>query len=84
MLGFFCSFFKILSKFSDFAYSDGCIGRITSKSIRLQTLFIEKRFEVNKNRFFPVKIWEIQVIVVMIMLTRSSYRIFNPMRYTGE
>ena len=30
-----------------------------------------------------VEKWEIQVIVSMIMLTRSSERIFNPMRYTG-
>ena len=27
--------------------------------------------------------WEIQVIITMIMLTRSSERIFSPSRYTG-
>ena len=36
-----------------------------------------------KNRFFLVKKLEIQVIVFMIMHTRSSERIFNPMHYTG-
>jgi len=30
-----------------------------------------------------VKNWEIQVVVFMIMLTRSSERISNPMRCTG-
>ena len=35
------------------------------------------------NRYFLVTIWEIQVILFMIMLTRSSKRIFNPMRSTG-
>ena len=30
-----------------------------------------------------VKKWESQVIITMIMLTRSSERIFNPSRYTG-
>ena len=32
---------------------------------------------------FQVEILEIQVIVYMIMLTRSLERIFNPMRWTG-
>ena len=36
-----------------------------------------------KNRFFQLKKWEIQVIIFIIMLTRSSKRIFNPMHYTG-
>ena len=30
-----------------------------------------------------MKKWEIQVIAFMIMLTRVSERIFNPMRYAG-
>ena len=29
-----------------------------------------------------VKKWEIQVIIFLILLTRSTERIFNPMRYT--
>ena len=33
---------------------------------------------------FLVKKWEIQVIMSMIMLTRSSERIFNPNHYTGS
>ena len=36
-----------------------------------------------KKNFFQVKKWEIQVVIFMIRLTRSSKRIFNPMRYTG-
>ena len=35
------------------------------------------------NKKILVKIWEIQVIVFIIMLTRSSKRIFNLLRYTG-
>ena len=42
-----------------------------------QFLF-NKIFKVNKNIFFLVKKIEIQVIVFMIMFTRSSERIFNP------
>ena len=30
-----------------------------------------------------MKKWEFQIIVFMITLTRSSERIYNPMRYTG-
>ena len=45
-----------------------------------QFLF-NKRFEVNKKKLSSEK-WEIQVIVFMIMLTGSSERIFNSMRYT--
>ena len=43
----------------------------------------KKRFEVIKNKFIQVKKLEIQVIVFIIMLTRSSERILNPMRYAG-
>jgi len=47
-----------------------------------QFLF-EKSFEIDKNQIFLSKKLEIQVIAFIIMLTRSSQRIFNPMRYTG-
>ena len=44
--------------------------------------FIQKKiFKLIKNRFFLVKKGEFQVITIMIMLTRSSEGIFNPMRY---
>ena len=43
----FFSFFKLLLKFSDFVNSDDCIGKITSKSIRL-FFFIKKKIEVNR------------------------------------
>ena len=52
-LGFsFCSFFEILQKYSDFVNSNHYIGKITSKSIRLQPVFIPKKFEVNKKQIF--------------------------------
>ena len=38
---------------------------------------------LTKNRFFLVKIGDNQVIISIIMLTRSSERIFNLMRNTG-
>ena len=42
----FCFFFfELLQKFSDFVNFNYCIGKITSKSIRLQPVFIQKRFE---------------------------------------
>ena len=39
---------------------------------------------IEKKGLFLVEKWEIQVIISMIMLTRSSESIFNPMRYTGS
>ena len=39
---FFFAFFKLLPKFSDFINSVDCIGKITSKSIRLYTVFNKK------------------------------------------
>ena len=35
-------FFKLLPNFTDFENSDDSIGKITSKSIRLQPVFIQK------------------------------------------
>ena len=77
---FFTVFSGILPKYSDFVISDDCIGKITSKYI--QFLF-SKRFKINTKQICSSAKWEIQVIVFMIMLTRFSQRIFNPMRYTG-
>ena len=49
-------FFKMLPKFSDFVNSGYCIGKITSKSIRLQPVFIKKlRFEDDEKQIFIVK-----------------------------
>ena len=45
-------FFKILPKFSYFVNSDYCIGKITSKCIRLQLVFIQKIFLVNRKQIF--------------------------------
>ena len=43
----------MLPKFSDFLNSGYCIGKITSKSIRLQPVFIKKlRFEDDEKQIF--------------------------------
>ena len=76
-------FSKYFQSFSNFVNCDDCSGKITSKSVRLIPVFIKNDLKFIKNRFFLVKKLEIQVIVFMTMLTRSSERIFNPMRYTG-
>ena len=44
---------------------------------------LKKNVKLIKNRYFLVKNGEIQVIISVNMLTRSSDRIYNPMRYTG-
>ena len=50
---FYCAvFFDILPKFSDFVNFDYCIGKITSESIRLQPVFVQKRLKVSKKLFF--------------------------------
>ena len=49
----------------------------------IQFLF-KKRYGFNINKLFLMKKSEIQVIISMIWLTRSSERIFNPSRYTGN
>ena len=41
-------FFKLLPKFSDLINSGDCIGKITSKSIRLYPVFIEKKINLIK------------------------------------
>ena len=47
-------------------------------------ILFKKIFEVNKKIKILVKKGQIQVILLMIMLTRSLKTIFNPMRYTGN
>ena len=47
------------------------------------TFYSKKYLMLIKNIYFLVKKWEIQVIVFMIMRTRSSGRIFIPMHYAG-
>ena len=44
---------------------------------------LKRKFEVNKNQIFSGEKMKNLGIVFMIMLTRSSERIFNPMRYAG-
>ena len=77
-------FFEILPKLSVFVNTDDCIGKFTTKSIRLQLVFLsKKKFEVNKKSYFSSEKWEFQVIVLITVLTHSSAMIFKPMRYTG-
>ena len=39
-----------MEKFSNFINSDGCIGKVASKSIRLYPAFIKKISEFNKKK----------------------------------
>ena len=50
------------------------MGKFTSKYIRLLPVFIQKRFEVNEKPIYSSKKLEIQLVVFMIMHTRSSGR----------
>ena len=47
-----CFHFQNTSNVQWFVNSDYCIGQISSKSIRLQPVFIQKRFEVNEKHTF--------------------------------
>ena len=49
----------------------------------ISTFYSKKYFNLIKKKLFLVKKLEIPVIIFMIMLIRSSERIFNPSRYTG-
>jgi len=69
-------------EFSGFLNSADCIGKIPSKYFVLQSVIIQKKIWIKKNKKSS-EIWEVQVIVFMIMFTRSSERIFNLTRYTG-
>ena len=84
---FFLQFlFKLLPKFSDFINSDDCIVKITSKSIRIYPVFIQKRLNLfKKGIIFSEKIKNSSnyIHIYMIMLTRCLERIFNPSHYTG-
>ena len=67
----------MLPKFSDFVNSDDCIGKKHLKVYQITTSLFKKIFEVINKPIFSRKKAD------MIMLTRSSERIFNPKRYTG-
>ena len=45
-------FLEILTKLWEFVNFHDCIGKIKSKSIRLQSVFILKKFEVDKKQIF--------------------------------
>ena len=71
-------FLEILPKFSKFINSDDSIGKKTH-----QNLSDYKEFLIIFFLCFSSEKREIQIIVFIIMLTRSSERIFHPMRCTG-
>ena len=60
-LGFFMQFFfKFLPKFTDFINSDDCIGKITSKSIRMNPVFlffIKIRYYFSENVLHLLILW---------------------------
>ena len=77
MIKMFLFFFllEILQKFNDLVNSDDCIGKITSKSIRLQQFFYRKKIKdlkLIKNRFYSSE----KMINSGELLTRSSERLF--------
>ena len=49
---FFAVFSYLLPKFSNFVNADGCIGKMTSKSIRINTIFISQKIEFDKILIF--------------------------------
>ena len=63
--------------------------KITSKPIQLYQIFIQKTFEFNEKGIISCEKTRISgkyiyIYIYMVMLTRSSERIFNPTRYTGS
>ena len=82
ILGYFLAVvFEILSKFRDFVKYGDHIEKKTHKNLSDYNQFLlKKRFEFKKKNYL-VKKREIQVIVFMINITRSSERIsFNLIR----
>jgi len=78
-------FFKFLPKFSDFINSDDSIEKITSKSIRLYLILFKKIYDlIKKGISSGEKMRNSGNYIYMIMLIRSSERIFNPSRFTGN
>ena len=60
-----------------------CKFRWLHRRINIKIYQTTNRFELNKKQIFLVKKRDNQIIVLMIMLTRSSERIFNLMRCIG-
>ena len=44
----FSVFIKLLREYSNFINSDDCIGKMISKAISLNPVFIQKRFDLDK------------------------------------
>ena len=83
---FFVVFLEILPKFIDFVNSNDCIGKNHVKIYQTTISFYSKKYlKSMKNRLSLVKkMRNSGNFVFTIMLTRSSERILNPMRYTGR
>ena len=71
----------MLPKLKFFINSDECIGKNAYKSIT--SFYLKKRLEVNKKQIFSSEKLRKSGNCILIMFTRSSARIFNPMRYNG-
>ena len=79
----FCSFFRNTFKSSDFINSVDFIEKKKTSNLSDYNHFIFKnRFKVNK--LFSSEKLRYSDNCILIMLPRSSERIFNPMRYTGR
>ena len=72
-------------KSSDFLNSEDYIGKLTSKYIRVQPVFVlfQRIFKYIKIDFFTIEKKEIQAILFIIIIFRFSENLFNPMRYTS-
>ena len=77
----FC--FKLLPKFSNLINSNGCVEKITSKSIRLYPVFIQKKIWIKKKEFISgEQIWNSGNYIYDY--ARSFFRNdFNPSCFTG-
>ena len=74
----------MLSKFSDFVNSDDWIWKSHQHLSDYIHFCIQKDLKLIKDRFFLGEKWEIQLIISMTMLTRSSEIFFNPMPFSGH
>ena len=81
---FIAVFIAILPKFSDFVNSDDCMGKITSKSIRLQRVFSQKGFKVKIKQIFSSEKMKNSGDCIYNFAHSFFGEIFNPMRYIDK
>ena len=77
---FFFNYFQIFT----ILYIPLIVSEKSNKNLSDYIQFIlKKSFEVNRKGIFSIEKLEIQEIIFKIMLTRSSEKICNQMRYMG-